>query len=451
MIPVYILTLIFSTSFLLNRIKSRRNKVESLESKELKLDKPVSLKTKVFKYILIIAGFLCVVIAGIILFLFPIVDLPKPTSSYVVGTTYVDFYDTKRSETLTEDAGDFRKFRARVWYPADSALGNPMIYRKDIPQIGIIEPAGTPNFIFGHYNLIKTNSYLNLPVSNKQLAYPVLVFSNGFLAGYDDYQLLMEELASHGFIVFSPNQPYESQSVVNSDGSVTPFSSEHLDKYQKHQEVITPLWRKFWTSADEGEKKDIVKKILNNESFMDTVLRIRTDDVQFMVNKMEKINLEPQNNIFFSKLDLTRLGILGHSMGGAVAGQVCLVDNRFKAGVNIDGFQWGDVVNKEIQQPFMIMQSEQFSGANDFILDKFKNELYLVTIKNSKHMNFDDNQIIMPSTKLIGMTGKIDANKMRQITNDFILSFFDKYLNNNDTPFPSEVLSGYPEVEIRTN
>ncbi|PIZ99575.1 MAG: hypothetical protein COX77_01135 [Candidatus Komeilibacteria bacterium CG_4_10_14_0_2_um_filter_37_10] len=401
------------------------------------------------RYILIIFGLLYLIISGFVLYLFPVVNLPKPSGNYAVGTTFMTFSDINRPEVFTKDSTDHREFMSRIWYPVNLIVGNPMIYRKNISLIGSIESGGTPNFIFGHYNLIKTNSYLDIPISNQQSVYPVLVFSNGFLSSYDDYQILMEELASHGYIVFALNQPYESQSVVSSDGKIIPFSKEHLKNYQQGQKTTTPLWQKFWTSIDENEKKEIAKQILNSDVFMNTVLHVRADDIQFMINEIEKFNLQ-QDNIFYNKFDLSRLGILGHSMGGAVAGQVCLTDNRFKAGVNMDGFQWGGVISGEIQQPFMTMYSEPFSGVNDFIINQFKNKLFLVTISGSKHMNFDDNQIIMPSTKFIGMTGKIDANTMKQINNNYILSFFDKYLNNSDAPFPSDILSNYPEVKVIT-
>jgi predicted dienelactone hydrolase len=459
MIPLYILTIILSTIMLVNIIKVKQAKTKISKQNDISkpsfekpiLDKSESRKFKISRYILTILGLLYLIISAFILFLFPIVNLPKPTGDYAVGTTFMTFVDPNRPEIFTEDTADHREFIARVWYPTDAAIGSPMIYRKNIPQIGLIESGGAPNFIFGHYNLIKTNSYLDAPISNQQSMYPVLIFSNGFLAAYDDYQLLMEELASHGYIVFSLNQPYESQSVIYSNKKIVPFSEEHLKNYQQEQKITLPLWTKFWASTNENEKNEIAKQILDNAVFMDTILRERTSDIQFAINEMEKINSGQRNDIFTNRLDLSSLGILGHSMGGAVAGQVCLIDNRFKAGVNMDGFQFGDVIHEKIQQPFMIMYSEQFSGVNNFVFNQFKNKLYTVTIKDSKHMNFDDNQIIMPSTKFIGMTGKIDANKMRTITNSYILSFFDKYLKNNDAPFPDDVLSNYPEVVVKIN
>ena len=77
---------------------------------------------------------------------------------------------------------------------------------------------------------------------------------------------------------------------------------------------------------------------------MDTVLHVRVGDIQFAVDGMERMNSGERESIFAGRLDLSRLGIFGHSMVGAVAGQTCLVDSRFKAGINLDGFHWGLVL-----------------------------------------------------------------------------------------------------------
>ncbi len=403
-------------------------------------------KQKITKIILTVIGILFLIIATIPLILFPIVDLPEPSGQYAVGTTYLYFKDTERSESLTENPDDYREFATRVWYPADVPLDEkPVNYREYYSTIGFIDPAALPpTFIFGHYNLVKTNSYLDLPVSNKLDSYPVVFFSVGFLADYSDYQLHMEELASQGYIVISLNQPYEFQSVVQPNGMIIPFSEEHAEKYTQHMEEIIPLWEKFWSSNDEEEKEFISKEILESETFMDNILRIRTKDIQFVVDELE--NNEP-TDLLYGKLDLDNLGIFGHSMGGAVVGQVCLVDDRFKAGINLDGFQWGDVTNGNINQPFMIMYSEPFAYANNFILDNFNNTLYQLVIEGSSHANFDDNMVVMPITKQIGMLGSIDSARMRDINNEYIVSFFDKYLKNEEvTLFDND--SKFSEVEF---
>ncbi len=406
-------------------------------------EKVITKNQKIFRIILTIIAVLVLIAAIILLAMFPVVDLPKPTGEYNVGTTYMNFKDDSRLEVLTDNPDDYRELEARIWYPIDDVSSNKDVlsYRESFENFGSINYMGSfPSFIFGHYRLAKTNSYLDEPVSSKFDSYPVLFFSTGFLSRNDDYQLFMEELASNGYIVISLKQSYESRSVVKPSGEIIPFTKEHGDGYKRHIDITLPFWKRFWASNNTEEKIAISKEIIESDTFMDEVLDIRTSDIQFVVDELEKIE---STEILYDKLDLENLGIFGHSMGGAVAGQTCFVDNRFKAGINLDGFQWGDVMSGITTQPFMIVYSEPFAYANDFVLDNYNNTLYQLAIKGSTHTNFDDNMIVMPITKKIGMVGSIDKNRMQEISNEYIVSFFDRYLKNEDVSFAE-----FDEVEF---
>ena len=61
---------------------------------------------------------------------------------------------------------------------------------------------------------------------------------------------------------------------------------------------------------------------------------------------------------FKSRVDLARVGVFGHSFGGAQAAQFCSQDIRCKAGVNIDGRPFGTVITNGIPVPFMFLLSD---------------------------------------------------------------------------------------------
>lgn len=409
-----------------------------------------SRKRKIVVGTMVVLGLAYLTGAAAILIAFPVVQLPQPTGPYAVGTTFLQFVDRERPETLTEDPADIREFTGRVWYPAIVApRAKPMPYQQPSPAVGSIGGFETfPDFLFSHLALSKSNSYLDAPVSANRSAYPVLLFSSGFLAAAEDYQMITEELASHGYIVVSLTNPYESQSVVHADGSVVPFRQEHGEDFQRHMEAVLPMWERFWKSSDTEERNGIATQILESETFMDNVLRIRVADVQFAVDEMQRMNAGDRESIFAGKLDLSRLGILGHSMGGGVAGQTCLVDERFKAGVNLDGFQFGDVVDGEIRQPFMTIYSEQFTRANDYILDRFESVSYTLTIEGTTHSNFQDVPFVLPASKRIGLAGPISATRAARITNDYLLAFFAKHLAGEGAPLLDQRSPDYPEVEF---
>jgi len=57
-------------------------------------------------------------------------------------------------------------------------------------------------------------------------------------------------------------------------------------------------------------------------------------------------------------------------------------------------------------------------------------------IKGSKHLDYSDFTYISKIwlLKLMQLFGKIDGRRMIEITNDYVLSFFDKYIKQIDAP-----------------
>ncbi len=443
MVPIYILTVfLFILSIILIKRQSRK-RVE-----------PASEGRRVIGIILSAFGVLCLFISALPPVLFPVFRLPKPSGPYKVGTTVFQFLDRSRLETLTDDPNDHREFMARVWYPAEPPLkASPVPYRKYSPPIGSILQQGTasfgkqpPDFIFSHLDLLKSNSYLDAPVANTPSAYPVICFSTGFLSDLDENQIYFEELSSHGYVVISLNQPFESQSVVQPGGRIVPFSQAHAQEFQRTTEETTPLWKEFWESKNLEERATIAKQILEKGTFLDKIIRIRSEDYRFLATELNRLNSGERKSLLAGRLDISKLGIFGYSGGGAVAGQLCAVDSRFKAGINLDGFQFGDVIRGKVEQPFMLMYSEGFAGSNDSMIQNFRNATYEVTIKGTRHMDYSDNPLIFPLSKRIGMSGPISSRRMLRITNDYILSFFDKYLKGKDAALLDGPPLQYPEV-----
>jgi len=442
MVFAYILTGIF----LLISIFQIRGKTKE--------EKPASKGRKVLGIAMTCLGLLFLAMATLLPALMPVVNLPKPSGSYSVGKATFHFVDRSRLETLTEDPGDYREFDAYVWYPADPAKGSKVSpYKIHQPVVGsIVEagsdtiPGGPPDIVFSHLKLMKSNSYPDAPVISGAGPFPVIGFSCGFLSDPEEYQLQFEELASHGYVVFSLNQPYESKSVVHPDGRVVPFVNSHAEEFHKCSKAALPLWEKFSKTSDKMEREAIIREVLKVETFMDRIFRIRTADMQHTIDELAKMNSGVQESPFRGRLDMARLGVFGHSGGGAVAGHCCVSDPRFKAGVNMDGFQFGDVMDGEVHQPFMFMYSEQFEDANAAMMGSFKNAAYVMTVKGSTHMDFSDNPYVLPITKRMGMSGKIPAKRMANIINSYLLSFFDKYLKGKDAPLLDGSSQDFPEV-----
>ena len=157
----------------------------------------------------------------------------------------------------------------------------------------------------------------------------------------------------------------------------------------------------------------------------------------------------------------------GSSWGGATAAKVLSVDSRFEAGINLDGGLLGDVANASLSQPFMFLNSEAFGTEDSFInqrqqsfVENLQNEGYEVTISGTIHRDFSDVPFLLNSgielgtleTILDGNANnsedfeRIDPNLAAQIINDYTVAFFEKHLNDRESPLLSGNSSPYPEV-----
>src|SRR5262249_45098060 len=92
-------------------------------------------------------------------------------------------------------------------------------------------------------------------------------------------------------------------------------------------------------------------------------------NASFVLDQLQKLDAGKLAGPFKGRLDLARVGIFGHSLGGQVAGRAGELDKRFKACLNLDGWNNGrpfltDKTGSGPQQPFMSLGSK-FTGLKD--------------------------------------------------------------------------------------
>lgn len=364
------------------------------------------------------------------------ISLYIPTGEYIIGTTDVYLTDSSRIETLSRKKNDFRRIYIKIWYPADSIYSiEPEKYLENYDTAFLLKtfkPLGINGEMLSNFLNIKTNSYKNIPVSHKEEKYPVLIFSQGFYFGFPElYTFYMENLASHGYIVCSITHPYEQPIVVFPDGDIALLRKK---KCQLHflQWKLADLMQ-FRQPKTDKKIKIITTNYLKRMKNFDKSLDLWVDDTKFFVEYLESI--KNTDALIFSKLlDLENIGVFGQSFGGAVAGQLCLIDKRFKAGINIDCFQFGDVIEHDIGVPFMLIQSKQHPKwiiGNNYIYSQITAPFYSLLIFNSKHYATTDVSVLLGNSDYsMEYIGEIDGFKTINTINKYILDFFNLYLKN---------------------
>lgn len=343
--------------------------------------------------------------------------LLKPTGKYKIGKTTF-FFDR-------DSSGNNRLLSFQVWYPTNSKSKQKESFR----SIEILKSAskflGFPFFAISYFSEIESYSIPNaLPISGKK--FPILIYNHGY-GGYSQvYQTVFEDLASNGYIVVSVGHENESALLVKENGEII-SSKPTNDFYRKRAPELTESEIGMWQSIilnsnNSSENHNAYKEMLKLTPLHNESTRLWQSDINATINKLKYIN----NSDIKIKgyFDFEKMGIFGHSLGGATAGQMCFGDTPFKAGINLDGFQFGDLFHNNLATPFMFVSSNRegnrFLRAHTFI-ENSKQDCYQIAIKGFTHDSFTDLKNVIEGDE-----------RAIELQRNLIKSFFDKFLKNSE-------------------
>jgi hypothetical protein len=373
--------------------------------------------------------------------------LPKPTGKHFVGVTYLSFTDVNRKELFDNNQKSNREITVKAWYPSDNK-SNPEPYFLKAEVEFAMKYLQFPEI----YKDLKTNSSRDVPVSSKENKYPILIFSHGWGEHYSQNSILMEELASHGYIVFSISHHYECKFSSFPDGRFIYIDMNSLRLQKSMREMYSPkvmeLMQKMYQASNDEERMQVFAEMNKALPTLTESPKYWAEDISFFIDQLEHINNE--DKIFKTKLNLDRIGVFGMSMGGIASSEISLSDKRIKACVNIDGGLNGSTLEKEIQTPTMFLNSKRFLGYGKVFTGRSKVDCYSLSVKDSDHYNLSDYSLYpVPMVKFL--LGSIDGEKTIEIMNAIVPAFFDKYLmGRNDIDLIKQA-KVFPEIEIATN
>ena len=358
-----------------------------------------------------------------------VVTLPELTGPYPVGRRYLDWVDRSRHDPFHPSHS--RELVISIWYPAQA---NPsMTTGAYLPGARGVEPARFQSMLIRvrsqgrgsallrnplpreFFSGIITRAVEDAPVSIARPDFPVLLFLPGYGAMPTEYTALLEDVASHGYIVVG----------------ITPTGFVPVTVFGDGRKVYAPLW--------------------NLSLFrLGKVFPVWVQDFRFVLDQVSEQNKDPQSP-FFGHIDISRVGVFGHSFGGAASAAACHLDPRFRAGMNLDGPPpFEDRSTWKFPQSFMLVQSARnayrSSAGEDFY--KGLTNGYRVVIKGSTHHAFTDEILLpLPQARRESLVGTIAGPRMVRVTSFLVSSFFDAYLQAQPSPLPN-LSSQFPEIFI---
>jgi predicted dienelactone hydrolase len=256
---------------------------------------------------------------------------PPPTGPAAVGTTIIRLVGSARPDPLL-GAGtakdEKRELLVRFWYPMASGTCAPAEYTSAkvwaylSQATGILLPP------------VKTHSCLNAAVAPG--LHPVIVFSHGYTGMLTDGTFIFEELASRGYVTASIAHAHESTAVEFPDGRlvISEFGSYLLPR-TLHVDV----------NAIERARSQ------------------RTADIKFLLDEFWALNTTLRGP-FHYRLDLARIGIMGHSLGGETALRALQQDSRIRAAIWIDGVISKDALS-DTSKPVLLLAAGRDKWKDD--------------------------------------------------------------------------------------
>ena len=353
------------------------------------------------------------------------VVLPRPTGPYAVGRTLFDWTDLKRDDPYSTALGEHRELMVWLWYPATVApQSKPADY---IPAAWASKLPWRPVTLPGR---VRVHAVADAPLAASQQPYPVLVFSTGFGNLPSDYTSLIEDIVSHGYVVLGITSTYSAPVVRFPDGRVANYLAA--------------------ASFPRGPRQAI-------QSAGNRMVKVWAADIGFAIDSLAGMDSNPKSR-FYGGLDLGRVGLFGHSFGGAASAEACSTDPRCKAAADIDGDLFGSVLEGGIKQPFLFVLSDwtlrppwlqrTLAGVS---VQRFHQQQTRLTqqmqavckdsdhcgethIPGTHHFNFTDLAVLYsPGMRMMGYLGPVDGAQGLAATASCVRTFFDKTLNGKSS------------------
>jgi Platelet-activating factor acetylhydrolase, isoform II len=396
--------------------------------------------------------------------------LPTPTGPYPIGTVSLHLVDHARQDPWWSTPHP-RELMVTVWYPAHDVGPWPLApwmspgalayHRTELEEFLSFSPdtppdqppTNTPVSLAG-VDFPTTHARQGVPLARSAWPCPAVLFSPGYSWGREVGTVLVEDLASHGYVVVTMSYTYESWEVEFPGGRV---------ERGRHD-------------PDNDLTRDPYDAV-----------RIRLADMRFVLDQLAALNAghnpdaerRPLPAGLRHCLDLARIGVFGHSLGGATAAQAIALDSRVIAAVNLDGSMFPydlsplpPTTPEELDQglvrlaerignkPFMIMgdggrSPDEFGALTSVVWHHLRGWRRFVSLIGSTHGSYQDFEALFPQLAAAGVItaaaawiGTLDPHRAIAAERAYIRAFFDLWLRDRDCHLLDGPSATYPEAKV---
>lgn len=334
---------------------------------------------------------------------------PEPTGPRSVGFT-----------TLTLDVGGADgRIAVDLWYPAEPAVPG-WAEQLDRAEAAIARPT-----------LARAQRDAR-PLTGEGRA-PLILFQPSWFSQRRESSYMLANLASHGFIVAAADD------FVHYPGARGPEAALRAVGLDYASDAA------FRISVDAAAERSQAAARLAS-SILDAV---------------------GADAAWGGRAELSRIGILGFSFGGAVAAEMARGDARAAAAVNLDGSTFGETGQRGVERPYLALFSggafpstAELSSSDPVIrldagLTLLESERQVARVdrpdqwcfvfEDATHLDFCD-RLVMPPFSTLRAPRDLDRRRLWSAINAYVVAFFGQALRGNAPP----LLGSAPLPGVRT-
>jgi dienelactone hydrolase len=340
--------------------------------------------------------------------------LPRPTGPHRIGIVDLHLVDRSRPDPVA-GPGHHRELMASVWYPAMTRGGSAAPWMPVAPYRALLESAGfDPDAAAAPLTAARAGAPA---LAGRR---PVILFSHGAGGHRSEATIVVQELASQGYVVVTVDHTYDA---------FTEFPGGRLS-VDRDDVSFTP-----WDS---------------------------TADIRFVLDRVEDLAAGRNPDAAHRRLpaglgaalDPRRIGMFGWSKGATATALVMNVDPRVRAGLSFDGPMESQPRPTEIDRPFMLMTAE-FSRADAEAVAEFwallRGWRLNVRAAGAVHSSYIDHQWLIPQIGLSGdelesFIGTLEPGRAVRVQQAYPLAFFDLHLRHRRGRLLAGPTPAFPEV-----
>ena len=346
-------------------------------------------------------------------------SLPEPTGPCPVGIVSLWLKDTSRSDPWAPEVSA-RELMVSLWYPAVPSDGPRARYMTPAESELLLASKGITGMPPDSLSTVRTNAVSDAAPTGQPRSLPLVVLSPGFTNPRSTLTALAEALASHGYVVAGIDHTYESPATAFPDGRVTTGLAREAPR------------RNRWEKVAAG----------------------RAADVSFVLGELTGAHPAwPGADL----IDPSRMGMAGHSIGGAAAIAAMLADSRIRAGVDMDGSIVTAIPAEGLSRPFLFLGKpppaipEKPGGS----ASTWERDLRLLTgwkrwlvVDGAVHASFTDLALLADQSG-IDIGARLSGARSLDITRAYVRAFFDQHLLGETQSLLDRPSRSYPEVTFR--